>query len=911
MGRKTARDRRDFLKSVAMAGAAALPAESAVREVQAKQERSTPVPAAAAAGEVSYPRTFTGPALAMISFPLGGIGAGSVGLGGRGQLRDWEIFNRADSGNELAYAFPSIWVEIEGQEPVTHVLEARIETPYQGQDGLGANNAPGLSRLQGATFTGEFPTAYIAFHDDRFPLQITLEAGTPFIPLDADASGLPVAALHYRVRNTGGKPVSVSIAYSVENPVKEFKPANTGDAAHRKTDRRVSEWRRTNGIQGLAMSNPALAKEDTAYGTFALAVLDSGKGKVTGLKGWPAGRWWNSPLLFWDDFSSDGELGPEPAEPSAVGAVCLKQTIPPGAVANYSFLLAWHFPNRTPERCGWEAPKGHEHAVIGNWYSSRFSDAWAAAEYAATHLPRLEARTAAFAAAVRESTLPSPVKEAAMSNLSTLVSTTCFRTADGAFHGFEGVNDKIGCCFGNCTHVWNYETATAHLFPELSHSLRRSAFGYSMDERGAMYFRQLLPDGIERFGFAAADGQMGQIIKVYLDWQLSGDQEFLKEFWPKAKRALEFAWIAGGWDANRDGVFEGVQHNTYDVEFYGPNPLCSIYYLGALRAAEEMARAAGDSESAAEYRRIFESGRRWLDANLFNGEYYIQKIEGRAVDSIAKGLRSGMGADNPEQPQFQVGDGCLVDQLLGQYLADVCGLGTLVDTAHLQKTLDAIYRYNHKPHLYEHDTVQRTFALNDEAALVICDYGKGQRPKIPFPYYAEVMTGFEHSTACLMLFRGMVDRGLECINDIRRRYDGVRRNPWDEAECGHHYARAMASWSGVLALSGFQYRGAERHLSVAPRIEHPQFRSFWSAGTGWGVFSLAGHARDRRLSIAVTEGFLQVRQLEIAGSSGTKFSTRLGEQNVAHTVQERDRRLIFRFAQELKIEPGRELGLGA
>ena len=168
-----------------------------------------------------------------------------------------------------------------------------------------------------------------------------------------------------------------------------------------------------------------------------------------------------------------------------------------------------------------------------------------------------------------------------MSNLSTLVSTTCFGMADGEFHGFEGVDDHRGCCFGNCTHVWNYETTTAHLFPSLSRSLRKSAFGYSMDERGAMYFRQLLPDGIKRFGYVAADGQMGQIMKVYLDWQLSGDAQFLKEFWPRAKRALEFAWIAGGWDANRDGVMEGVQHNTYDVEFYGPNPLCSIYYLGS------------------------------------------------------------------------------------------------------------------------------------------------------------------------------------------------------------------------------------------------------------------------------------------------------------------------------------------
>src|SRR5206468_1080952 len=127
-----------------------------------------------------------------------------------------------------------------------------------------------------------------------------------------------------------------------------------------------------------------------------------------------------------------------------------------------------------------------------------------------------------------------------------------------------------------------------------------------------------LPDGLQIWENAAADGQMGCIIKLYRDWQLLGDMDWLKKLWPSAKRALEFAWIPGGWDADRDGVMEGVQHNTFDVEFYGPNPLTGIYYLGALRAAEEMARVVGDAASAAEYRRLFESGSKWIDAHLFN-----------------------------------------------------------------------------------------------------------------------------------------------------------------------------------------------------------------------------------------------------------------------------------------------------
>src|SRR5260370_37674548 len=258
---------------------------------------------------------------------------------------------------------------------------------------------------------------------------------------------------------------------------------------------------------------------------------------------------------------------------------------------------------------------------------------------------------------MRETTLPGEIRDGAMANLSTLVTPTSFRTADGHFHGFEGWNSWGGCCLRNSPHVWNYEVAPSSLFPSLSRWLRENSFGYCTDERGKMDIRQLLPGGIEHYGYAAADGQMGQIMKLYLDWRLSGDISWLRSHWPAARRALEFAWIPGGWDANRDGVMEGVQHNTYDVEFFGPNPLCSIWYLGALRAAEEMARVVGDTAAADEYARLFRSGSQWIDANLFNGEDYVQKVQGVAKDKVAKGLIVGMGAANTEEPDFQVGGG--------------------------------------------------------------------------------------------------------------------------------------------------------------------------------------------------------------------------------------------------------------
>ena len=812
---------------------------------------------AATTADIPFPRTFTGRHLTAIAFPLGGVCAGSISLGGRGQLRDWEIFNRPDKGNAPSYAFPAIWAQTGRAKPVARVLESRIQPPYEGSSGLGTRNAPGLVRLDSATFTGEYPLARVDFADAKLPVRVSLEAFSPFIPHEPDDSGLPVAVLRYRVTNPGATAAKVSIAWSIENPTGHTQAADT----------RINEHRAAGRLDGLYMSSPELPANDPLKGSFVLAALDTADARLSYLRGWQQDRWWNSPMLYWDDFSADGELGPEPEKRSAVGALCLQRTIASGAHADYTFLLAWHFPNRTPRRCGWTAPKGDEDTLIGNWYTTRFPDAWAAAEYAAERLPELERKTRRFAAALRESTIPGAVKDAASANLSTLATQVCFRTADGEFHGFEGANDHSGCCHGSCAHVWNYETTTPHLFPTFARSLRATSFGYDLDAAGALHFRENLPHKQPLWGFAAADGQMGQILHAYLDWRLSGDADWLRAAWPAVKRAVEFAWTPGGWDADRDGVMEGVQHNTYDVEFYGPNPLCGIYYLGGLRAAEEMARAAGDAAAATEYRRLFDNGSKWMDANLFNGEYYVQHVRGVEKNKIAPGLRSEMGSEDTVEPQYQVGEGCLADQLIGQYLADVAGLGPLVSPANIRKTLESVHRYNFRRTLAEHQSVERTYALNDEAAVVVCDYGKAPRPRIPFPYYAEAgWTGIEYLVASHMLFAGMRREGLELYRAARLRFDGEKRNPWDEPECGHHYARAMSAWSGVLALGGFRYHGGEQSVEIHAPSGH---RCFWATATGWGTFQVTAAGA----AIRVEHGTLAVGRCTVNGKHSEPAKT--------------------------------------
>lgn len=896
--------RRTFLKQVTVGGALSATLagfdspEEAAKSSRAQADQGG-LPVEPLTSRIQFPRVFTGSNLKMIAFPLGGIGTGSISLGGRGELRDWEIFNRPDKGNRPDYVFPAIWAQAKGRKPVARVLEAPIEPPYVSVDGwgLGMNNVPGLARLQGATFKGAFPFAWINFHDDNLPVRVSLEAFNPLVPLDADASGLPVAILRYSIKNPGAEPMKVGVCYSMQNPVGK--------------EGRQSEFRTEAGLSGLYMDNPFLPATDPLKGSVALCVLGAPAGCVSYLRGWKRAQWWDGALTFWDDFTADGALGSNSPGLMPVGSLAVTQAVPAGGEAHVTFMIAWHFPNRTPERCGWRAPDdSRKTVVVGNYYTKRFTDAWDVSRHVARELPAQEVRTRKFLDATRSSTLPPVVLDAALSNLSTMVTNTCFRTADGEFHGFEGCADHAGCCHGSCTHVWNYEQTTAFVFPSLARSLLESEFLRNTMENGLMGFRSYLPDGEKIWDRAAADGQMGCLIKLYRSWQLSGDTEWLRRLWPQAKRALQFAWTKNGWDGDRDGVMEGVQHNTYDVEFYGPNPLCSVLYLGALRSGEEMARALGDADAAVEYRRLFEGGKEWIDKNLFNGEYYIQKIVPHKADEIAEGLRSGMGAADPLTPDYQVGDACFIDQLLGQYMAHVTGLGYLLDEKHVRKAVQSVFRYNFKQRLSEYDCVSLTFALNDEGGVVAATYRPGERPDIPFPYFGEIWNALEYQFAAHLIYEGMVTEALTVIESIRRRHDGNRRNPWNEPACGHHYARGMASWAALLALSGFNYSAVERRLTLTPRVRRTNFRSFWSAPSGWGNFAQTVLPQQQKVSVEIVEGTLAVARLvlESVGKEVAKnASACLGAEALPATLRNEAGRRVIDLGREVTIAPGQVL----
>ena len=835
--------------------------------------------AATAAGSADWNKdwpvlkTYDADHLARISLPLGGIGTGTVGLGGRGNLRDWEIMNRPAKGfipykgQQLGPFFALYAESLKDGKAFVRALEGPLPLEiYENSHGSTAVNH-GLPRFRSAAFAAAYPLGQVSLSDPEAPVEVRIEAFNPLVPADPEASGLPAAVLRYVLTNKTDSPLRAVVCGTLPNfigadgsePARDWKgdPVTAGCKANR------NALRRGDGLQGLFMTSEGVDPKSPAWGTIALSAVPAEA--VSFRTAWPDKGWGSSLLGFWDDFSADGKLDERavPAEDMPFASLAVEVRIPARESRSLTFLLTWHFPNRMT----W-TPKQTPEDLIGNYYTTVYKDAWEAAEKIAPRIDVLEKATVEFVRAFCESSLPAEVKEAALFNLSTLRSQTCFRTPDGLFFGFEGSSNTSGCCWGSCTHVWNYEQATAYLFGTLSRSMREVEFGRAVAKDGLMSFRVGLPLARARdFNRAAADGQMGCLMKMYRDWRLSGDGALLRRLWPNVKKALEFCWIKGGWDGDRDGIMEGCQHNTMDVESYGPNPQMGIWYLGALRAVEEMARAVGDKRFAAECHRLFENGRTWIDARLFNGEYYEHEIRPpKSASDIAPGLVIGMGAGDIGRPDYQLGQGCLVDQLVGQTMAHVCGLGYLVDPGHVRTTLRSIMKYNLREGFDGHFNCLRSFVLGDESALLMAGYPKG-RPDNPFPYFSEVMTGFEYVAAVGMLYEGDLEAGLRCIRNIRDRYDGRKRSPFDEAECGHHYARAMASWAAVPALSGFQYSGVEKALSFAPRSG----TWFWSNGDAWGTCAIKEAGAEFEVEITAKGGTLEFKTFELAGWGEVKF----------------------------------------
>jgi uncharacterized protein (DUF608 family) len=749
--------------------------------------------------------------------------------------------------------FAGVHARRAGSRGVARVVEGPVPLDYGYADHRTTDleRLYGLPRFSRISFEQRFPFAEVSLEDDDVPLAVRLTAFNPFVPNDADASSLPVAGLEYRFTNTTTDRIDVVFSFHAKNFMKirsdgqRVEPVASGFLLHQ-DGRAEAPWEE--GGFSVRSSDPETRVDCQ----------------------WFRGDWFDEGTVLWRRIATGDVRAHTPYtdgdRPSPGASLYVPFSLAPGEERTVRVQLAWYVPRsdlregQPPTEANIPISERSRETHYVPWYAVRFTSLRDVSDYFFQHHDELREKSARFSSALHRSTLPAEVREAVTSNLSILKSTTVLRQHDGRFWAWEGSADMMGSCHGTCQHVWNYAQAMAHLFPALERGIRETEHDVCMNDRGHQEFRTPLPIRTPGHTFhAAADGQLGGVIKVYREWRISGSRDWLARIWPQVRRSLDFAIET--WDPRRTGALEEPQHNTYDIEFWGPNGMLTSFYASALEAAVRMGSALGDKVEG--YADLRDKAVKRLEGELFDGEYFIQSGDRPRASPAAASGRARVSPEasalfEREGPKYQYGAGCLSDGVLGFWIAQSAGLPEIVDRKKIESHLVSVYRHNFRADLTGHANPQRPrYALPPEAGLLLCTWPKGGALTLPFPYSDEVWTGIEYQVACHLISYGHVEQGLSIVRAARLRYDGRYRNPFDEYECGRWYARALASYGLLAAFSGARYDAVERVLYLHPKLPG-DFEAFLCTATGYGTVGV----RNGKPFLEITEGEISAERID-------------------------------------------------
>ncbi len=875
-------DRRTFLKKIGVGGLTATVMPPSLIKAEPTSAREKNIHKKTAARE--YNGAYQNEYLKRVAFPIGGLGAGMFCLEGNGAISHMSVRARPEVFNE-----PGMFgaIAVKGLKNGARVIEGPVpdwKRFGQPNTGNGAGGSIfGLPRFDEASFLSRFPFATLSLKENDFPLEIELTGWSPFIPTDADNSSLPAGALEYKIKNTSSQNVSCVFSFHSKN---FMKPKDIDTQKIKPGKNLISKH--TNGF--VLTQSPS---NDRPFDEGNFCIYTDADNTVVD-HCWFRGGWFDPLTMTWETIRKAETKTSEPVESDAPGAsLYVPFELSGGSEKTIKVMTAWYVP-QSDIRIGGEPSEADKcdgtegcctssdqlGATVANanytsgkykpWYSNKFKNVEEAAEYWRQNYANLQKNSKLFTDAFYSSTLPPEVTEAIAANLTILKSPTVMRQYDGRLWSYEGCGDNWGCCHGSCTHVWNYAQAIPHLFPYLERTLRHTEFCESQNKEGHQTFRAALPiRPVDHNFYAAADGQLGGIMKVYRDWRIYGDHEWLKKMYPMVKRSLDYCIKT--WDPKSKGIIEEPHHNTYDIEFWGPDGMCTSFYLGALSAIIEMGKFLKKKKDVAVYQNLLTKGKEAIETDLYNGEYFYQKIQvaGLNAPNPIEASQKSMGGEYSEEartllekegPKYQYGTGCLSDGVLGAWIAKVSGLNDPFDRAKITSHLVAVHKYNFKTDLSEHANPQRpSFALGDEGGLLLCSWPKGGKLSLPFVYSDEVWTGIEYQVASHLMFMGKVKEALEIVRACRDRYDGRVRNPFNEYECGHWYARALASYGMLQGLTGVRFDNVDKVLHVDSKVG--DFTTFLSCETGFGTVSLS----NGKVTVKAALGTIPVAKINLSG----------------------------------------------
>ncbi|MFC6997208.1 GH116 family glycosyl hydrolase [Rufibacter roseus] len=876
---KEENNRRSFLKNLGVGGlaAVALPgsllstpavaeASNAKREEDKKSNAST-----VKKRSRQYNAPYTNEYLNRVAFPIGGMGAGMFCLEGTGAISNMSIRHKPELFHE-PNAFAAIAVK--GVEKGAKVIEGPVpEWKIFGQRGSGNGGhgaTYGLPRFSNVEFVARFPFASLSFKDSDMPLEVQMTGWSPFTPGDEDNSSLPVAGFEYTFKNKGSKAVEAVFSYNTRNFVVQH---DNGKASIGKIQ------------NGFVLSQAGNKERPQGKADFAIFTDDA---ETVVDHCWFRGGWFDPLTMVWNTIKEGNVKSTEPVDRDAPGAsLFVPFSLNPGQEKTVKVMMSWYVPDsdlRFGDRfegagsCMTAADLGIDNTKSSNsptykpWYSSKFNNVHEVANFWRSNYSELHKKSTAFKDAFYASTLPAEVTEAVAANLTILKSSTVMRQYDGRLWAWEGCSDDWGCCHGSCTHVWNYAQAVPHLFPRMERSLRHTEFCENQNGDGHQAFRANLPISPLKHDFhAAADGQLGGIMKVYRDWRISGDSNWLKKMYPMVKTSMDYSIRT--WDPKEKGVVEEPHHNTYDIEFWGPNGMITSFYLGALNATAEMGKFL--KQDVKKYSKLYEKGKGYMEDKLYNGEYFIQDIQWTGLNAPDPVQAQSFHTQYTEEakevlkkegPKYQYGTGCLSDGVLGSWMARMSGLEEPVNAQKTKSHLMAVHKYNLKDDLSDHVNPQRpTYAMGNEGGLLLCSWPKGGMLSLPFVYSNEVWTGIEYQVASHLMLHGQVKEGLDIVQACRDRYDGRIRNPFNEYECGSWYARAMSSYGMLQGLTGVRYDAVDQTLYIDSKVG--DFTSFVSTENGFGTVTL----KDGKPTLSVAHGKIPVKKVLVSGKK-TKLS---------------------------------------
>lgn len=806
-----------------------------------------------------------------IGMPVGGIGAGQLYLGGDGQLWFWDIFGlnyqiRHLKGEE-AYEFP--YTRSKPNEKGARMIDQgfSIKVKHGGKETEKLLNRDGFTDIE---FLGQYPIGEVTYRDKDIPVEVRLEAFSPFIPLELDKSIFPAAILSFRIRNTSDITVEAEVKGWLENAVltgsREKFETPLGKMINNVT--KLQENGKRLACSVLPASDSIRDLVD--FGTMALT--------VSGIDG---EAFSNSPTRSEMPVTRDARL---------TGELTQRLTLDPGCEKEVTFLLTWHFPKSlVVEKGHRDTPKEWAYEVDQRHYAKRFSDATEVSEYVLKNLEELTRSTRLWRDTWYNSTLPYWFLDRTFLNSSILASSTSSLLGDKLFYGTEGGNQGVG----TCTHVWGYVQAMGRLFPELETSLREKVDFVPVSKGGAMR-----DDGTINFRWyrngLAVDGQSGIILRSYLTHQMTPDNSFLERNYQEIKKAMQ--GLTQLRDADHDGILTGGQHNTLDADWYGKITWLSLHYTAALRATAEMAKEMGDHGYSGFCRETADKGRQYIEKHLFNGEYFFHEAD----------------PDHPQSPGTFTG--LEYSQLLGQSWAYQVGLGEIIDPQKAKMALESMWRYNFTTDVGPFRAVHkpgRWYAMPGEGGLIACTWPRGGsevlakgNPRFA-AYNNECQNGYEYAATSLMMWQGMPYHSLAHIWYMHYdRYHGSKRNPWCEIEWGLHYSRSMASYGHFVAACGFEYHGPKGFMVFSPKITPEKFKSAFTAASGWGTFTQDRAGKWQRNIIEVRHGKMELHGLGLDLAEGVTAEsisvTRNGEK-VEHTYEQMDNRVTILFNEREKL----------